>query len=231
MAEVPAAMDLAIAFRAIRGALPAALPRPAKQFYALHDLQLAFRALKRPLAAAKDTGGLINPWALASLGYDEVRTAAALAGLWMTEFGGEASRHFLQRYLSCAIPSIDWGGALQAGYRVATEVCPMGDAADRVDLVVEAPRHLIGIEVKIRAGLGPDQLERYSKTIERRAGLLGLTPHVVLLAPFRAKLESVVSTSWDDVARAACAIASGARVDQTFTQNLIASFGDHIRSF
>ncbi|HEX7852516.1 MAG TPA: hypothetical protein VF523_10020 [Burkholderiales bacterium] len=41
---------------------------------------------------------------------------------------------------------------LGKGYRVAPEVCPLGDAADRVDLVIETSRYIIAIEVKIRPG-------------------------------------------------------------------------------
>jgi hypothetical protein len=77
----PSASRLEAAFLAFRHVLPDAPTRALQQFYALGDLETAFRGLKSPLAAAKERGGLINPWALASLKKDEVRTAAALAGL------------------------------------------------------------------------------------------------------------------------------------------------------
>jgi hypothetical protein len=179
------------AFAALRRVLPTEQPRAPRQFYALGDLQTAFRALERPLAAAKEKGGLINPWSLASLGRDEVRNSAALAGLWMSEFGGETSKRFLANYLSTAMSGLEWAGELHAGYRVGTEVCPMGDAADRVDIVIETRRHLIGIEVKIGAGLGREQLERYSASISRRADLQDLSACVVLLAPFSATRPDV----------------------------------------
>lgn len=89
---------LETAFLALRAVLPTGQPRAPKQFYALDDLQAAFQSLKGPLATAKARGGLINPWALAGLGHDEVRNASAFAGLWMTEFGGETSRMFLAHY-------------------------------------------------------------------------------------------------------------------------------------
>ncbi|MGE6695706.1 PD-(D/E)XK nuclease family protein [Sphingobium limneticum] len=219
------------AFLALRVVLPATTPRAPKQFYALHDLQAAFQALKAPLAAAKDRGGLINPWALASLNRDEVRNAAALAGLWMSEFGGAPSRRFASSYLTTAIPEIDWSIELGGGYRVEKEVCPLGEGADRVDLVIVTSRHLIGVEVKIRAGLGRDQLERYSLAIGRRADLQRLKPWVVLLAPIRTSLPTVASTSWRDVARAARAAAGEKGADRSFVQHLIASFGDHVQDF
>ncbi len=229
MVEQPSPPQLEAAFLALRAVLPTGQPRPPKQFYALEDLERAFRALKQPLAIAKERGGLINPWALASLGQNEVRNAAALAGLWMAEFGGATSLRFAAGYLSTAFPDGDWLMELGKGYRVATEVCPLGEAADRVDLVIETSRYLIGIEVKIRAGLGRDQLERYSSAISRRAELQKLNPRVVLLAPFRTKLSAVSSTSWADVSRAARAAAGEKVAERTFVQHLIASFGEHAR--
>lgn len=231
MIEAPRPAELQTAFLALRSALPATVPRAPKQFYALDDLQTAFQAMKRPLAEAKARGGLINPWAVASLNRDEVRNAATLAGLWMPEFGGAASTRFAASYLTSAIPQINWSIELGAGYRVATEVCPLGEGADRVDLVIETQRHLIGIEVKIGAGLGPDQLERYSLAVRRRAELQRLTPWVVLLARFPTSLPAIASTSWLDIALAARAVAGEKANDRSFVQHLIASFGEHVQDF
>jgi len=211
--------------------LPANQPQAPKQFYALGDLQTAFLALKRPLATAKEKGGLINPWALAGLGRDEVRNAAALAGLWMSEFGGETSRRFLANYLTAAIPDLEWAVELYSGYRVGTEICPMGDAADRVDVVIETARYLIGIEVKIGVGLGRQQLERYSASIARRAVLQGLSARIVLLAPFPSRRPALSSSSWDDVARAARKAALSPSGERTFVEQLIVTFGDHASTF
>lgn len=218
------------AFLALREVLPTAPARAPKQFYALRDLEDAFRALKRPLAVAKEQGGLMNPWALAGLGKDEVRNAGALVGLWMFEFGGTASLQFAAGYLSRALPGIDWPTELGKGYRVAPEVCPLGDSADRVDLVIETSHHLVGIEVKIRAGLGPEQLERYSRSISRRAALLGVKPHIILLAPFGSTLPGITTTSWADLARAARAAGGRKIAERTFVQHLIASFGEHVQA-
>lgn len=231
MFETLSAPRLQVAFNALRQALPVAHPTAPKQFYALHDLQAAFTALQRPLKEARGQGGLINVWALAGLGHDEVRNAAVLAGLWMSEFGGEASRNFLISYLSNAIPSVNWNAELEPGYRIETEVCPLGDAADRVDLVVETTSYLIGVEVKIRAGLGREQLERYTASIHRRAEFQELVPRVLLLAPFNTRLATVSSTTWQDVGRAALAAVSRRAADRSFVEHLIARFADHIRTF
>ncbi|MCG6122972.1 MAG: PD-(D/E)XK nuclease family protein [Microvirga sp.] len=231
MIKAPDLLKLQGAFQAIGQALPVPPPGIAKQFYALHDLQTAFQALKCPLSIAKEGGGLINPWSLAGLGQDEVRNAAILAGLWMSEFGGNTSKRFLASYLAGAIANIDWICELDRGYRVATEVCPMGDIADRVDLVIETPAYLIGVEVKIRAGLGKEQLERYTASIYRRAKLQRLAPWVVLLAPFQTNHLNVLSTSWADVARAGRAAAGQQVASRSYVQNLVASFAEHVRAF
>lgn len=231
MADGLQANALEAAFLALRAVLPRGQPRAPRQFYALGDLQAAFRALKAPLATARAQGGLVNPWALASLGHDEVRNAGALAGLWTTEFGGETSRQFLAHYLGAALPTTDWHDALEAGYRVGTEVCPMGDAADRVDLIIETSLYLIGIEVKIRAGLGRDQLDRYKASVCRRADLLKRSARIVLLAPFSSDVAEVSSTGWKDVARAARIAAGGSVTGRTFVQQMIAAFGEHVDAF
>lgn len=231
MAETLRASELETALLALRSVLPTGQPRAPKQFYALGDLQAAFQSLTGPLATAKARGGLINPWALAGLGHDEVRNAGALAGLWTTEFGGETSKMFLAHYLHAALPTTDWFVALGTGYRIRTEVCPMGDAADRVDIIIETSVHLIGIEVKIRAGLGRDQLDRYKASVFRRAELQKRSARIVLLAPFSADVLEVSSTGWPDVARAARTAAGVSVAGRSFVQQMIAAFGKHVEAF
>ena len=231
MANRLQANALETAFLALRAVLPSGQPRAPKQFYALGDLQAAFHSLRAPLATAKARGGLINPWSLAGLGQDEERNAGALAGLWMTEFGGETSRMFLAHYLRAALPATDWFEALGTGYRVSTEVCPMGDVADRVDLIIETSAHLIGIEVKIRAGLGRDQLDRYKASVSRRAELQKRSARIVLLAPFSPNVPDVSTTGWSDVARAASTAAGVSVAGRSFVQQIIAAFGEHVGSF
>lgn len=203
----------------------------ARQFYDLQSLENAFDALKAPLASARGQGDLINPWAIAGLGRDEVRNAAALAGLWMADFGGSSSKLFIGSFLEKALPGIDWIAEIADGYRVETEICPLGDRSDRVDLVVETQKHLVGIEIKIGARLGPEQLQRYELSITRRARLSNRIPHVILLAPFSGNRASVADTRWRDIYRAASAAARASRGTRTFTQHLIAAFGDHVVGF
>nr|WP_237440689.1 PD-(D/E)XK nuclease family protein [Erythrobacter ramosus] len=173
----------------------------------------------------------MNPWAIAGLKRDEVRNAAALAGLWQTAFGGDASRRFLAEYLQIAIEGIAWDDELRGGYQISTEVCPIGDRTDRVDLVVETKGYVVGIEVKIDALMGRKQLERYLVSINRRATLRKAKAFVVLLAPFRSPIAEVSSTSWSDVALAARVASKSADDSRTFIAQFIAAFGDHVSRF
>ena len=207
------------------------MPQAPRQTYSLDKLEAAFKKLQAPLASAKAQGGLINPWAITGLKRDEVRNAAALAGLWTYEFGGDASRLFLCNYLAIAIPKINWKNELQQGYSVQTELSPLGDQSDRVDLVIETSNILVGIEVKIDAGLGVDQLERYTSSIKRRAVMSNLEPYIIFLAPFTSQSPEVISTSWRDVERATKSEVHCKAVERTFVQHFIACFGAYVLAF
>lgn len=229
--ETISAERLQKAFAAIAPVLPRAFPQAAKQTYSLEKLAHALSQLREPLERAKRRGGLVNPWTIAGLKRDEVRNAAALAGLWQTAFGGEVSQQFLAEYLRTATGVIAWQDELRGGYQIATEISPIGDRSDRVDLIVETANCVIGIEVKIDAALGREQLERYLASIDRRAKLRKAEPLVVLLAPFRSPIDGVASTSWNDVARAARLAGGGTLADRSFVERYIAAFGDHVSRF
>ena len=219
------------AFKAIKPFFQESPRSSVKPDISAQKIESAFGELRSPLAAAKQNGGLINPWDIVGLKRGEVRNTAALRGLWQTDFGGEASRQFLAEYLSSSIPGYNWPSELQARYSVDTEISPVGDTSDRVDLVIETARHLIGIEVKIDAGLGPKQLERYIVSIERRAEMHGLKSHVILLAPFESRTPEVISTSWRDIATAASRAARGPAGERNFIEHFIATFGAHVSHF
>lgn len=202
--------------------------RPAPSATALVQ---AFDELKAPMARERARGGLLNPWKIAGLKRNELRNAAVLAGLWSWDFGGVTSRSFIASYLSRAIPEIAWDEELTPGYRIRTELCPMNDRTDRVDLVIETAAHLVAIEVKIDAGLGREQLERYLVAMNGLAHLTHRTPHVILLAPFSSEMPGVRSTSWRDIAVAARAVAGRRSRDRDVIQQLITRFADHIIDF
>lgn len=229
--EMPGIDAIERAFREISSVLPPPGPTAGQQFFALDRVEHALRELRDPLDHARRKGGLLNPWALVGLKRDEVRTAAALAGLWLPEFGGEISLKFLAAFLMLATGNDGWALELRADYRVDTERSPLGDRTDRVDLIVETQANLVAIEVKIDAGLGERQLDRYLASVRRQADLRGLTPHVVLLAPYPSLVDGVRSATWRDVATASRQ-AIGARLDdRTLVEQLIGRFGDHVSAF
>lgn len=191
----------------------------------------ALRSLAVPMARAGDQGGLLNIWSIAGLRRDELRNAQCLANLWTMDFGGTVSRTFLAAFLDLAIADVDWLAELSEGYHVATEISPLGNQGDRVDLVIETARRTIGIEIKIDAGLGPRQLERYVTAIGTRARWRHAKPHVVLLAPFASALAEVASVTWSTVADAARSVGRARSIGLTFVEESIVSFGEHVRAF
>ena len=190
------------------------------------------------VAAALRRGGsssiIINPWAASGLARGETRNAAVLASLWSATLCGPAGSRFLREFLARVerpdqlLPD---AVELAGGYVVRTEHCPAGDAADRVDIVVESARHVVGIEVKINAGEGDRQLERYVEALDRSARRLGKRSHVILLAPFRPSRADVVGSDWAVVRAAAEASMPDRRSERSFAHHLIASFASHVRSF
>jgi len=222
---------LEAAFLALAPVLDGIAPQTFPQPYPAQRVIAALESLAVPLAAGAGTGGAINIWSIARLRRDEVRNAQALAGLWMRDFGGCVSQRFLAAFLRQAVEKVDWCDELASGYRVETECNPLGANADRIDVVVETANHVVGIEIKIGAELGRDQLERYVAAIETRAAWRHGTAHVVLLAPFESALEKVRSVSWSAVFDAALEAVPGHQSQRTAIEELIVSFGDHVRTF
>ena len=206
----------------------AAVPEPVEVIFpAAARFDSLFEAIREPIFRDAERGGRVNPWQIAGLKRDEVRTSAALAGLWTHQLGGAASRRFLSAYLSIAVPDVDWDSELSNAYRVETEINPAGELSDRVDVVVETTAYVVGIEVKIDAPLGPNQLERYQIALLHRARRTGREPVLIFLARSTPHLEGVHATNWKDVARAARATSG----HNDFEVNLIHRFGEFVASY
>lgn len=225
------ARELAMAFRSMAPALAGLKPHDNRKADGSARMIAALRGLTVPIGRERSQGGLLNIWAIVGLRRDEVRNAHCLANLWMMDFGGDASRKFLAAFLHRAIRDVDWVAELSQGYQVATEISPLGDKADRVDLVIETPRRTIGIEVKIDADLGPKQLPRYVAAIETRARWRHADPNVILLAPFDCTLPGVSAVNWSAVTDAARSLARSRSTALTFVEDCIVRFGDHVRAF
>ncbi len=192
------------------------------------ELSQLFAALQVPVEALKLKGGRLNLWEIAGLKRNEVRTAGALAGLWRADFGGATSRDFLGFYLERVIKDVDWGGELLGKYNVLTEVNPLGDTSDRVDLVIETAQYLIGIEIKINARLGDKQLTRYASALASRARHMQKSPILILLAPFSDPDSKVPASSWSDVSAAAKQATRCDLAEKTSIHHVITQFGDYV---
>ena len=120
------------------------------------------------------------------------------------------------------------------GYAVRSEDCPLGSGENRVDVSVEGNGFLLFIEVKIDAGEGHAQLERYDNVLRAKAGLTGMSHALIYLSPRApARLPAdAVHLTWRDVAAAARAAgkpAHGAR--RSMAQDLLIQFAVHAVSF
>jgi hypothetical protein len=193
-----------------------------------------FETLTGPLAKAAGGGQMSNVWAIAGLKRNEVRNAAALASLWSPGLFPNTAAPFLRAFWR-RLPSL---GVLPTGlrlgteYTVRTEECPLGNAANRVDLSVEGRDFLLLIEVKIDAPEGEQQVARYNEVLQAKAQLLGKRPLLVLLGPHPPTSGLAVHASWSDVSAAALAIARQRKAaERTFADQLLHHFAAHVAAF
>lgn len=180
--------------------------KPAPKQICGEELNRFLNDIREPMHVRREVGGRVNPWEAAGLGRRETRVSGALAALWSYEFGGATSRRFLALWLAETIPGTsaeEWDAELRQGYHLRTEHCPLGERCDRVDIIIETSAHLICIEVKIDAGLGKDQLQRYSNAITRWAKGIHKKPYLVFLAGVPSLEPDVFASDWHSISFAA----------------------------
>jgi hypothetical protein len=207
-------------------------PRPATS-PDTERLRQALQSLYGPLAEARTTGLFLDPWSVAGLGRREVRNAAVLASFWDRRLCGELAPRFLEACIARVTPSVVHPNPhdLSASYVVRTEHCPLGEASERVDITVEASTFLLGIEVKIDAGEGDTQLQRYREALRVRAALRNV-PLTLILLGSRAPRDGIDHhLSWRDVAIAARQVVPPKVVNRTFNERLLAQFAAHVSHF
>ena len=178
-----------------------------------------------------------NPWKMAGLGRYEVRNSAVLGQLFDRTISPVAGPLFLGRYLKivsernsyAALPMIDQ----QSDYRICIEHCPMGRQSERVDLTVEGASFVIGIEIKIDAGEGPDQLDRYLEVIRERADLrrCEFRPVIYLSPRSSGRSGDVLESSWEDIGRAAEQACREIEESNARAAWLLRCFAEHVRDF
>ena len=196
-------------------------------------LQAALDVLRAPLAEAQAAGAFFNAWTAAGLKRDEVRNAAVLASLLDPRLCPETGPAFLGHLLQiagCVPASVVPPHDLRKGYTVRTEDCPLGGGENRVDISIEGRGFLLFIEVKIDAGEGNRQLDRYDMVLREKARLLGARPALIFLSP-RAPAtlpNGAVHVTWGDLATAARRAARPARgAHLTVTEALLGQFATH----
>lgn len=174
-----------------------------------------------------------NPWSASGLKRDEVRNTSALAFLWDETLNGRPARDFLEAFLVRVSPDGDplpIRELLDDGYRVRVEDSPLGLGSERIDLTLESAEVIVGIEVKIGAGLGETQLQRYVDTVRRRAASTKRHHRVIFLAPFGSPVTEVVSASWRDVVLASRSVRVRA-AERSFVHHLIECYAQHLLSW
>lgn len=178
-----------------------------------------------------------NPWRMAGLGRYEVRNSAVLGKLFDRAVSPIAGPTFLARFLATVrlannafdLPVI----AADSEYRISIEHCPMGRQTERVDLTIEGEHFLIGIEIKIDAGEGPNQLDRYLEVIRERAAWRNHTSwHVIYLSPRPSgRNGDVLESSWAHIGRAAEQTGRELEESNFRAAWLLRCFADHVRDF
>jgi len=201
-------------------------------------LTAALATLKRPLALARAQGKFLNVWAIAGLKRDEVRNAAVLATLFDPRRCGEQARTFLAAFLSRlrntgaeSLPSDD---ELQEPYTVDTEVYPIGNMENRLDISIDGPSFLLVVEIKIKAPEGDHQLDGYLSVMNRRAQVLGKRPSLIFLSPRppRMPMVSVTHASWRDVVLSARDVIGPKKsIERGFNVQLLEQFASHVVTF
>ena len=219
----------------LHGHIKPLLPSRAGGRLLADRLAIILPALSTALRDLPLGGAFINPWTVAGMKRREVRNAAVLAALWTRSQVGEVGPafrgEFFARCRSREEQSLPDQNELRLGYRVRIENCPGPDGSDRVDLVIETAGHLVGIEIKIDAREGCDQLARYVEAIGRNAGQLKKEARVIFLAPCAASRDDVIAADWSTIRVAAAAALPGRRSEYNISHHLVAQFARHVRVF
>lgn len=190
--------------------------------------------VRTPLEARRAQGGLLNPWTIAGVRRKEVVNSAILATFWSPQACGDLARQFLSafcRRIDDPEGKLPTGEELAQPYAIRTEHCPVGQASERVDITIEGTTFVLGIEIKIDAMEGVEQLPRYVASINQWSEQRGKRPCVVFLAPFKTVEPGVLQAGWSDVAAAAKKVLVAQGSAPSSHRFLLESFIRHSRKF
>lgn len=207
---------------------PVPPPAPTNDLARLRGALVALGpALERRRRSAPD----LNLWTVSGIGVDEIRVSSVLA--WFlnpTGSHGEGARFADAVWRAAGGEAL--GFDLWGLRRSATEVCPLADLADRVDVVLDGDDVSVFIEVKVHAGLQPAQLQRYLAAVERSARLRNkANAALIYLAPYRADLPPGPCL-WLDWRRLATAFRTAAQDCRTpLVRQSALHFAQHVETF
>lgn len=219
--------------------------------YKIEPLKLESIAaeLREGIVSSRGLRPGFNPWSLAGLYRDEVKTCACLAAFLSPRQSGEIAKSLLQQILRQASPPINDLFDRGEPYRVYTERYFPGDRSTRMDIVIESHRQLLTIEVKIDASEGKAKrsnpvnsidipaidASQFFRVVARTQALAKERRKddwaVLILA--KSKIEHVPRSSalqWKQVANLMNRIARTEKKDSNLTTALLAEFGMHLRS-
>lgn len=155
----------------------------------------------------KDLGATGNPWTAANLRRDELRNASVLAWFLNPRNGHGMGDGLLRCLLTEIGRKRNFPQAPSQACTVLVEEYPDGLASNRVDIIIDDPKFLLIVEVKIDAPEQTEQIERYCQIAKARTcdgrpwGIVFLTPTGRKPSSGLAYEMEVISMAWGKIGR------------------------------
>jgi len=214
-------------------------PAPASISVDLVGLANFLETFGRDCAKLYRLGDFIDVWSVAGLNRVETRNAAVLA--WLLDANGTHGRGssilraLIERLAKTHEGKFPLPTEISGRYAVLTEIYPLDNTENRIDIAIDGLNFVAFVEVKIGAVEGDQQVSRYLSLAEAKAA--GRAYCVIFLSPERASglsthSQFVVAATWKDVAHA---IEDGVRntsdVPGCFGDRLLIQFAQHAQQF
>ena len=187
---------------------------PARRPIEIGCYESFFRSLREHIEKHYKSGAAANAWEISGVGYDEMRNSAILSWLLDCRESHGQGNVFLKGLLDWLVTNNDVSQQARyflpkseevegTTYWTRVESLPFGEIESRVDIEIGGP-FVLFIEVKVNAQETGDQLKRYLKIAEQKAGskkwgVLYLTKHGI--PPSDSSLDGVIfKISWKQLA-------------------------------
>ena len=130
-------------------------------------------SIKALASDARRRGHFIDFWHLAELGRDEIRNSRVLAWFLGARAAHEADNACLTAWFDALnrrqhclfLEPSQW----EHGYSIDLEICPFRDGKNRLDVLMQSPTALVGVEVEAGATDISEQRTRYPLALAERA--------------------------------------------------------------